>query len=209
MAGVINPVGKLSRRFGVAITAKGGRILERRPNPPGQHGAGSGRPRKISDFGVQLMEKQKLRAFYGLREKQFVRLFEQAQRMRGATGENLLALLERRLDNVVYRQGLAETRAQARQLVSHGHFTVNGIPTDVPSVTVRPGDAIAVHAGSRDNAYFKNLIASGSLSYRVPPDWLSSTTASDSFNWQIATFPRREHAEREVNEQVIVEFYRR
>lgn len=208
MAGLYGPVGKVSRRLGVGITPKGARILERRPNPPGQHGGNNGRPRKISDYAMQLMEKQKLRAFYGLREKQFKLTFERAQRMSGATGENLLSLLERRLDNVVYRQGLAATRAQARQLVSHGHFAVNGIPTDIPSYTVRPGETISVRPERRGNQYFKDLLSNGSLTHRHPPDWFTAE-GSDRLVWKITSFPRREHGEREVNEQVIVEFYSR
>lgn len=207
MSGLYGPVGKTSRRLGVGITPKGARILGRRPSPPGQHG-NSGRPRKVSDYAMQLQEKQKLRAFYGLREKQFVNLFHQAQRMKGATGENLLALLERRLDNVVYRQGLASTRAQARQLVSHGHFSVNGVGTDIPSYTVRPGETITVRESSRSNRYFRELNGSGILTATRPPDWFEQV-GTDRYTWRIASYPRREHAEPEVNEQIIVEFYSR
>lgn len=207
MSGLYGPVGKVSRRLGVGITPKGARILHKRPTLPGQHG-NTGRPPKVSDYGKQLLEKQKIRLFYGLREKQFHTIFLEAQRMRGATGENLLSLLERRLDNVVYRQGLAITRAQARQLVNHGHFTVNGVPTDIPSFRTRPGDVISVPEVSRSKPYFKDLINSGVLNHRTPPDWLEQA-GSDRLTWKVASFPRREHAEPEVNEQIVVEFYSR
>ncbi len=211
MAGLYGPVGKVSRRLGVGITAKGARILGKRPFPPGQHG-NSGRPPKISDYGLQLREKQKLRAFYGLREKQFSRTFAEALRMHGPTGENLMSLLERRLDNVVYRQGLAQTRAQARQIVNHGHFTVNGRVVDVPSYRVRPGEVIAVADASKSKGYFKDLINSGTLAHIHPPDWFEAVKTpgeSERLSWRITAFPRREHGEQEVNENIIVEFYSR
>lgn len=207
MAGLHGPVGKISRRLGVGITAKGARILNKRPTLPGQHG-NTGRPPKISDYGMQLLEKQKLRLFYGLREKQFRNLFQEAQRMKGATGENLLSLLERRLDNAVYRQGLAVTRAQARQLVNHGHFAVNGVPTDIPSYRLRPGDRVTVTEKSRGSAYFKEFVASGGRKPVTPPDWFEQGS-TDGLTWTVIAFPRREHAELEVSEQVVVEFYSR
>lgn len=206
MSGFREPIGKLSRRLGVGITPKGERILRRRPNPPGQHGGG--RTRKLSDYAIQLREKQKARAFYGLREKQFRRLFDQARNQPGATDENLLSLLERRLDNVVYRQGLAVTRAQARQLVSHGHFTVNGKKTDIPSYMVRPGEVIAVRDSSRGSAYFQDLQASRALLHAVPPDWFEQT-GPDRYTWRISAIPRREHAEAAIDASIIVEFYSR
>lgn len=206
MAAFRQPIGKLSRRLGVGITPKGGRILQRRPNPPGQHGGS--RTRKLSDYAIQLREKQKARAFYGLHEKQFRRLFDQALHAAGATDEVLLSLLERRLDNVVYRQGLAVTRAQARQLVSHGHFTVNGVKTNIPSYTVRPGEVIAVRARSRTSPYFQELLASRALVHAVPPDWFEQV-GPDRFTWRISALPRREHAEPAIDASIIVEFYSR
>ncbi len=132
MARYRGPVGKVSRRLGIGITDKGQRILEKRSYAPGQHGPNM-RRRQASDYSVRLLEKQKARYMYGLLEKQFRRMYKQADRMPGATGANLFVLLERRLDNVVYRMGLANTRSQARQLVNHGHVTVNGRKTDIPS----------------------------------------------------------------------------
>lgn len=206
MARYHGPVGKISRRLGVGITEKGQRILNKRSFPPGQHGP-SARRRQVSDYGLQLMEKQKARYMYGVLERQFRRLFEQASRRSGVTGEYLLSLLERRLDNVVYRLGLATTRAQARQLVSHGHITVNGRKTNIPSYTVRVGDAIAVRPESRRRTYFKNLVDSGELSRYRTADWLRLNAAD--LMGQIVALPRREDAEQDINEQLIVEFYSR
>jgi small subunit ribosomal protein S4 len=206
MARYIGPVGKISRRLGIGITEKGQRILNKRPYPPGQHGP-SARRRQVSDYGQQLQEKQKVRYLYGVLERQFRRLFEQASRRSGVTGEYLLSLLERRLDNVVYRLGFAITRAQARQLVNHGHITVNGRKTNIPSFSVRVGDVIAVRQESRRRTYFKNLVDSGELSRYRAPDWLR-LNASD-LSGQVIALPRREDAEKGINEQLIVEFYSR
>jgi small subunit ribosomal protein S4 len=194
MSGLHEPVGKVSRRLGVGITAKGSKILDKRPYKPGQHGNNGGRPAKISDYGQQLLEKQKIRLFYGLRESQFKGIFETAVRMSGPTGENLMSLLERRLDNVIFRQGLAVTRRQARQLVNHGHFEVNGVPTNIPSFRVRPGDVIKVREGSKTSAYFKDLFASDALRHRHAPEWFEQTSA-DRTSWKIARFPNRDEAE--------------
>jgi small subunit ribosomal protein S4 len=161
----------------------------------------------VSDYGLQLLEKQKARFAYGVQERQFRRLFEQASKRTGVTGEYLLSLLERRLDNVVYRLGLANTRAQARQLVSHGHITVNGRKTDVPSFTVKVGHIIAVREGSRERTYFRNLVDSGELNRYRPPDWLQMN--ANEMSGEIIALPRREDAEPGINEQLIVEFYSR
>lgn len=206
MARYHGPVGKISRRLGIGITEKGQRILQKRPFPPGQHGPGA-RRRQVSDYGLQLMEKQKARYMYGVLERQFRRLFEQASRRSGVTGEYLLSLLERRLDNVVYRLGLALTRAQARQLVSHGHITVNGRKTNIPSFTVRVGDVIAVRPESRRRNYFRNLVDSGDLNKYRAPDWLRLNPAD--LGGEVIALPRREDAEPGINEQLIVEFYSR
>jgi small subunit ribosomal protein S4 len=206
MARYHGPVGKVSRRLGVGITEKGQRILQKRPFPPGQHGP-SARRRQVSDYGLQLMEKQKARYMYGVLERQFRRLFEQASRRSGVTGEYLLSLLERRLDNVVYRLGLATTRAQARQLVSHGHITVNGRKTNVPSFTVKVGHTIAVRPESRRRNYFRNLVDSGELNKYRTPDWLRLNPAE--LTGEVIALPRREDAEPGINEQLIVEFYSR
>ncbi len=206
MARYRGPVGKMSRRLGLGVTEKGQRVLSRRPFPPGQHGP-TARRRQVSDYGLQLLEKQKARFAYGVQERQFRRLFEQASKRTGVTGEYLLSLLERRLDNVVYRLGLANTRAQARQLVSHGHITVNGRKTDVPSFTVKVGHVIAVRQGSRERTYFRNLVDSGELNRYRPPDWLQMN--ANEMSGEIIALPRREDAEPGINEQLIVEFYSR
>lgn len=206
MARYHGPVGKISRRLGIGITEKGQRILNKRAYPPGQHGPTS-RRRQVSDYGVQLQEKQKLRYLYGLLERQFRNLFEQAARRSGVTGEYLMSLLERRLDNVVYRLGLATTRAQARQLVNHGHITVDGRKTNIPSYTVRVGEVIAVRPESRRRAYFKNLVDERRLNNYRAPEWLRLNAAD--LSGTIVALPRREDAEQGINEQLIVEFYSR
>jgi small subunit ribosomal protein S4 len=206
MARYRGPVGKVSRRLGIGLSEKGQRILSRRPFPPGQHGP-SARRRQVSDYGLQLLEKQKARYMYGVQERQFRRLFAQASRRSGVTGEYLLSLLERRLDNVVYRLGLASTRAQARQVVSHGHITVNGRKTNVPSYTVRVGETIGVRPQSRNRTYFRNLVDSGELSRYRPPEWLRMD--ANEIVGEVLALPRREDAEPGINEQLIVEFYSR
>jgi small subunit ribosomal protein S4 len=206
MARYRGPVGKISRRLGIGVTEKGQRILGKRPFPPGQHGP-SARRRQISDYGLQLTEKQKARFVYGVLERQFRRTFSHALRQGGVTGEQLLSLLERRLDNVVYRLGWATTRAQARQLVSHGHITVNGRKTDIPSFTVKVGNVISVREGSRRRAYFKNMVEGGQLNRYRTPDWLRMVPSD--LSGEVVALPRREDAEPDINEQLIVEFYSR
>ena len=206
MARYRGPVGKISRRLGIGITDKGQRILNKRAFPPGQHGP-TARRRQVSEYGLQLMEKQKARYMYGVLERQFQRIFEKAQRYPGETGAYLFILLERRLDNVVYRLGLASTRQQARQLVSHGHITLNGRKTNIPSATVKVGDRIAVRNESRRLAYFKNLVDSGDLNRHNVPDWLRFNAAD--LAGEVVTMPRREDAEPDINEQLIVEYYSR
>ncbi|ACL25858.1 MULTISPECIES: 30S ribosomal protein S4 [Chloroflexus] len=206
MARFRGPVGKVSRRLGIGITEKGQRILNKRPDPPGQHGAAA-RRRALSDYGAQLREKQKAKFIYGVLERQFRRLFEQAARRSGVTGEYLLSLLERRLDNVVYRLGFATTRAQARQLVNHGHIVVDGRKTNIPSYTVKVGQVIAVRPQSRSRTYFKNLVDSGVLNKHRAPEWLRLNPAE--LSGTVVALPRREDAEAGINEQLIVEFYSR
>lgn len=206
MARYRGPVGKVSRRLGIGITEKGQRIYNRRPFPPGQHGPNA-RRRQVSDYGQQLLEKQKARYMYGLLEQQFRRVFERASRMDGVTGENLLSLLERRLDNVIYRLGFATTRAQARQIVTHGHIVVNGRKTNIPSFSVRIGDVITVRPQSRERTYFKNLTDGNDLSRYRPPEWLRLNAAQ--MTGEILALPRREDAEQGINEQLIVEYYSR
>jgi small subunit ribosomal protein S4 len=199
------PVGKVSRRLGFGITEKGERILQKRSYAPGMHGPNA-RQKKVSDYGIRLAEKQKAKYIYGLLEKQFRRTFEFAKKEPGETGVALFSLLERRLDNVVYRLGYGKTRAQARQLVSHGHFTVNGRKTDIPSMTVKVGDVIAVRAESRKASYFKAL-AEGSDLTRRGPGWLS--VSGGEMTATVLSVPRREDAEQGINEQLIVEYYSR
>jgi small subunit ribosomal protein S4 len=161
----------------------------------------------VSDYGLQLLEKQKARYVYGVLERQFQRIFDKAERLPGETGAQLFILLERRLDNVVYRLGLATTRQQARQIVSHGHITVNGRKTNIPSFTVKVGDKVAVRPESRRRNYFKNLVDSGDLNRRNAPDWLRLTAAE--LSGEVLAMPRREDAEPDINEQLIVEYYSR
>lgn len=211
MARYTDAVCKLCRREGMKLFLKGERCLspkcaiERRNNPPGMHGKKAAFRRKASDYGMQLREKQKARRVYGVMEQQFRRYFDDASRRKGLTGTLLLAILESRLDNVVYRLGFADSRSQARQLVRHGHFTLNGRKTDIPSAMVRMGDIIAVHAGSRSLTYFKDRsqIMQGA---RVPA-WLNLELVSMSGS--MVNEPSREDIEIPLNEQLIVEYYSR
>ncbi|MCW3061302.1 MAG: ribosomal protein [Capsulimonas sp.] len=206
MGRYLGPVGKVSRRLGIGISPKGERILARRPYPPGQHGRNEKR-KQPSEYGQQLMEKQKARFLYGLMERQFRILFQEAERRTGVTGDNLLSLLERRLDNVVYRMSVAKSRAQARQIVNHGHITVNGRRLDIPSARVKVGDIVGVHASSHPSAFFKTLKGSGDLIRHRAPDWLGFNAIQ--IEATVLSIPTREHAEPEIDPQSIVEFYSR
>lgn len=161
--------------------------------------------RKVSDFGRQLREKQKVRRIYGVYERQFRGYFRQAVKVKGLTGSTLLSLLERRLDNVVFRLGFADSRAQARQLVTHGHFLVNGRKVDIVSFSVRPGDVIQVSDRSRSMTYFKDVTEQ--VGQHVPPKWLTVDAAAMS--GQVADLPAREDIDIPINEQLIVEYYSR
>jgi small subunit ribosomal protein S4 len=205
MARYRGPIAKISRRLNIALTEKAQKVLNKRPFPPGQHGP-SARRRQMSDYGMQLQEKQKARYMYGVLEKQFRNLYARAQRVPGETGAALFMLLERRLDNVVYRMGLGATRQQARQLVAHGHITVNGRKTNIPSFTVRVGEKIAVRVESRKRTYFKTILDAKELLHRSP-EWIRAVHADLSA--EIVALPRREDAEQGINEQLIVEFYSR
>jgi small subunit ribosomal protein S4 len=192
------PQVKLSRREGVALADKDQKYLDRRPYPPGEHGRGRIRQ---SEYLIQLREKQKTRRFYGVLEKQFRRYYEKASRQPGITGENLLRMLEMRLDNVVYRLGFAATRRQARQLVNHGHFRVNGGKVDIPSYQVRPDDIITVKQGSSAEPIIRSateLVAS------VAP-WLQADY--DALNGKVLKAPERSEIDTPVSEQLIVEYY--
>jgi len=206
MARYTGPIGKVSRRLNIGLTEKGQRILSRRSFPPGQHGP-TARRRKMSEYGMQLMEKQKARFMYGVMERQFRNTFDRAKRMPGETGGNLFSLLERRLDNVVYRMGLATTRAQARQLVNHGHITVNGRKTDIPSFTVRVGETIAVNPSSAQLTYFQNLGIPGGGSGSRVPQWMVSESTGTTV--RVVALPTREDAEQGIRAQLIVEHYNR
>ena len=202
------PVSRLCRREGMKLFLKGAKCytkkcpFERRPNPPGQHGV---RRRKVSDFGLQLREKQKMRRIYSVHERQFKRYYEDATRRSGVTGEYLLRLLETRVDNVVFRMGFATSRAQARQLVSHGHFTINGRGTTVPSHQVGEGDHVEVREASRKSNYFKN--AREAMRGAQRPDWLS--VDPDKLSGSVTAMPRRDQMPAELNEQLVIEYYSR
>ena len=203
MARYTGPTAKISRRFGVELFGAS-KAFARRPFPPGQHGARAGRKKK-SDYGIMLAEKQKLRFMYGVLEGQFRKYYEEASRRRGVTGDILLQLLELRLDNIIYRLNFATTRAAARQMVSHGHVTVNGKKVNIASYSCKPGDVIAVAAKARSQALvnrFMELSASA-----VTPDWLELDAAKLSA--KLVRIPSQEEIAPIVNVQLIVEFYSR
>jgi small subunit ribosomal protein S4 len=211
MARYTDSVCKLCRREGIKLFLKGEKCftpkcpVERRPYAPGQHGQKRTGRRKASDYSVQLREKQRARRIYGVLEGQFRRIFGAAERRPGMTGVNLLQLLEQRLDNVVYRMGHAESRSQARQLVTHGHVTLNGKPTNVPSALVKPGDVVAVSESSAKKKYYKDLGVV--LRERKSPDWLQRDDSTLSA--KVLGVPSRDQIEITLNEQLIVEYYSR
>ena len=208
MARNIDSVCRMCRREGTKLFLKGEKCFSakcaqtKRPTPPGQHG--QARARKASEYGMQLREKQKARRAYGLMEGQFKRTFSKAEGIKGITGENLLSLLERRLDNVVYRSGLASSRAQARQFVTHGMFTVNGKKVDIPSYTTKVGDVIVVRSNRRDIEHFK-IVKEGIA--RVIPKWL--TTSAAELSVTVNALPQRDDVDLTLQENMIVEFYSR
>lgn len=206
MARDTSPIVKQSRREGYALHPKAHKIMAKKAGIPGQHA--HGRQGKQGLFSIQLREKQKVRRTYGLLEKQFARLMDEATRQKeGLAGENLLQLLERRLDNVVYRAGFATSRRAARQLVSHGHFELNGRRVDIPSIRVKAGDVITVREKSTKTQYFSNI------------DDVHSNTSQSTLSWlkgdikklkiEITGLPMRDEAEADINEQLIVEYYSR
>ena len=211
MARYNGPVCKLCRREGEKLFLKGERCFspkcafERRAYAPGAHGRQAQYRRKVSDFALQLRAKQKARRVYGVYERQFRRYFREAQRQKGLTGLNLLIMLESRLDNVVYRLGFASSRAQARQLVQHGHIDVNGRKTNIPSYLVKPGDIIAVRDISRGKTYFKEV--SQILDDNQVPAWLSLDPAN--LTGKMVDLPSRDDIDVSINEQLIVEYYSR
>ena len=201
MARNTGPKAKLVRKFGENIfgNPKFDKILSNKPYGPGQHGAGR---KRVSDYGIQLKEKQKLKIMYGLFEKQFRNLFKKADQMRGITGENLLKLLERRLDNTIYRLGFATSRQQARQVVSHRHITVNGKSVNIPSYSLKPGDVIAVRDKSKKMDVFHNALR---IRKSNPYEWIEVEKANLSGTF--LSVPEREEIPVNVNEQLIVELY--
>jgi small subunit ribosomal protein S4 len=191
---------KKSRRLGISLTGTG-KELAKRPYPPGQHGPNQ--RRKISEYGIQQQEKQKLRYMYGINERQFRNLFDEAGKMRGVHGENFMILLESRLDNLVYRLGLARTRRQARQLVNHGHITVDGRRVDIPSYRVQPNQTIGVRERSRNLDIIKEAVENNNF----VPDYLSFD--ADKLEGVYTRLPERSELPAEINEALIVEFYSR
>ena len=197
---------RICRREGQKLFLKGSRCysdkcsVTRRNYAPGEHGQGR---KKLSEYGTQLREKQKTKSFYGVQERQFRKYFEMAENKKGITGEVLLQILESRLDNVVYRAGFGSSRAQARQLVNHGHFDVNGKKADIPSYLVKPGDIITVRENKRDSKIIKeNLEANSS---RPTPEWLETNSAK--FEAKVIRLANREDVDLPVEEHLIVELY--
>ena len=207
MARYAGPVCRLCRREGMKLFLKGERCygekcaIDRRNVPPGQHG--KGRRQRLLGYGLQLREKQKVRRMYGVLERQFRRYFEKADRQKGVTGETLLQLLESRLDNVIYRLGFAVSRPQARQLVRHGHFTVNGRSTNVPSYSVTAGEVIAVRRSSAQNPAI--VYAMEEVKGRGIPEWLALD--AENLSGSLTAPPTREQLNLPVQEQLIVELY--
>ncbi|HEY5658259.1 MAG TPA: 30S ribosomal protein S4 [Myxococcota bacterium] len=206
MARYTDAVCRVCRREGTKLFLKGDRCftpkcgVERRSYPPGQHGQGRSR---FSDFGVQLREKQKVKRMYGLLEKQFAQTMQRATRMKGRAGENLLVLLERRLDNVVFRMGFATSRAEARQLIRHGHFTVNGRRASIPSMSLRQGSVVSVRERSRKMNRIVGALET--LEGKSLPQWLEID--KDSFTGKMKSLPAREDITMPIQEQLIVELY--
>ena len=208
MARYTEAVCRICRREGAKLFLKGSRCytkkcaFERRPSPPGHHGV---RRRKVGEYGLQLREKQKVRKTYGVLERQFRNYFTAAENRPGVTGENLLRSLETRMDNVVYRAGFAPSRAAARQLVAHGHFAVNGVPTDIASYQMRPGDKVEVREGRRTREPFK--VVKETLRNHQAPEWLSLDATNLAAT--VSTAPNRDQMPLDLNEQLVVEYYSR
>ncbi len=206
MARYTGPVCRLCRREGTKLYLKGERCISnkcsvgKRPTPPGQHGASR---RKIEEYGRQLREKQKAKRYYGVLEKQFKNYFVLADRKEGMTGENLLTLLELRFDNIVYRMGMAESRKEARQLVLHGHFRINGKKATIPSMRLKVGDVITLRENSRNSEKIKELIEA--LKGRIVPKWLD--VDKDNVVVKVLAIPTREDIDFPFEEQLIVELY--
>ena len=200
MARYTGPSWKLSRRLGISLSGTG-KELQKRPYGPGEHGPNQ--RKKLSEYGMQLQEKQKLRHMYGMNERQFRRLFDQAGKMQGIHGENFMILLESRLDNLVYRMGLARTRRAARQLVNHGHIMVDGGRVDIPSYRVKPGQTIALREESRDLNVVKEALEANDFT----PAYV--TFDAEKLEGTFSRLPERSELPAEITEALIVEFYSR
>lgn len=200
-----SPIVKQSRREGYALHRKAHKVMAHKTGVPGQHG--NGRQSKPSLYATQLREKQKVRRIYGVLEKQFRRIMAEAFKEQGMTGSKMLELLERRLDNAVYRAGFAVSRRQARQLVTHGHFLLNGRRVDIPSIRLKPGDVVEVRDHSKNTVFFKNLAEVSRDSQTQPVGWMRSDVSKMKF--EVTGIPAREDAEPGIKEQLIVEFYSR
>ena len=198
MSRYTGPAYKKSRRVGIS-TLENGKDLAKRPYAPGQHG--NGRKGKLSNYGVQLVEKQKLRFIYGISEKQLKKTFERASKLQGIHGENILKLLESRLDNIVYRMGIASTRRAARQFVNHGHVNVNGKKVDIPSYIVKPGDVISVRENSKEHKAMKETLEN--INRNV--EYVSFD--KNKLEGTYLRYPERSELSQEVNESQVVEFY--
>lgn len=205
MARNLTPIVKLSRREGIQLHPKAVKGMTRRSYAPGDHG--QSRRSKPSDYAIQLREKQKVKRLYGVLEKQFRRYVSEAERMDGVSGENLLQLLERRLDNTIYRLGIAPSRQSARQLVSHAHIRLNGKKVNVPSISVKVGDEISVKEASLKNSYFKVLAEQLTADTSVRPSWLSLD--SKKITAKVTSLPLRAEQDQDIEEQLIIEFYSR
>jgi small subunit ribosomal protein S4 len=205
MARDTHSIVKMSRREGYALHPKAHKALVKRSTPPGQL-AGGRRPSKPSQYALQLREKQKVKRLYGLLERQFSNLMKEASRVPGQSGQVLLQFLEQRLDNVVYRAGFAPSRRAARQLVTHGHFTLNGVRVDIPSIRIKAGDAITLRDHSKNSEYFKKIDDTSPAPSAIPA-WMK--VDRKKFAVQVTGLPTRDDAEPEINEQLIVEYYSR
>jgi len=205
MARDSSPIVKQSRREGYALHPKAHKIMARKSGIPGQHA--HGRQGKQSLYATQLREKQKVRRTYGLMEKQFARLMNEASRQSGLAGENLLKLLELRLDNAVYRAGFATSRRAARQLVGHGHFMLNDRRVDIPSIRVKAGDILTVRPKSTKSGYFAQIDDVANNSSQQPLSWIKGDVKK--LKIEVTGVPKREEAEVDINEQLIVEYYSR
>lgn len=205
MARDLQPIVKMSRREGYALHPKAHKALVKRATIPGQHGRNN--RNKPSQYSIQLREKQKVKRLYGLLERQFRKLMEEANRTKGQSGEQLLLFLEQRLDNTIYRSGFAVSRRASRQLVTHGHFMLNGRRVDIPSIRVKAGDVITLRDASKNNEYFKKIDETSPGGQENEVSWI--TVNRKKFEVKVTGTPTREEVEPDINEQLIVEYYSR